>query len=442
MKEVFNHLELERLADETAAQAFGVGFNDLDRFITQQCESRRGGKASKALDVILGRLFQHRNRLLRVEFPDEILLDILKLAVNFDWVTDITGDASYRDLWLYYRDLYSIQRVNRRWHDIIVSYAPFWSLISTTMPKNMIKVALTRAKESTRLCIRAKRDEEESLRHFMDMVLPLSSRIGSLMIDLTLGNQVLAPLLTHLPTVQNLLVGGAEDIPFNETSSALGIPSPRWIHLIGSALPTMPTLYARLEELTIECPLEEVRLGALKSIVLSAPRLRILRVDRLMDEGPDNKSQVEPLPMPNLQLLHIGGTNHAMGSTLDCFQLSPSASIQMFSSDWNVSACTSKLEGYIRSKIWAVLHSMTESSFCLELGPSTYKLQTRKTLIEIDVGDHNYSQWPDFFKDFVPRVGQAPIRVYIFLKATRGSSGKFPNQDCIAGLQSDLFFMV
>ncbi|KAG8944819.1 hypothetical protein FRC04_001557 [Tulasnella sp. 424] len=310
MKDTFNHLELERLAGETAAQAFGVGFNDLDSFITQQCENRGGSEVIGRLDFFLGCLSRYRNRLLHVELlPDDILLHIFRLAVNFDELTDITRNTNLsREIQKHYRNLYSIQMVQKRWHDIIVSYSPFWSRISTSMPQNAIDLALTRAKE-TPLCIRARYDEGESARHFMDMVLPWSSRIGSLMIDLgNGGKEMFAPLWMRLPAIQKLQITHAEDIPYqgsNKSSPTHGIPSPHWIHLRNSALPTAPILYARVEELILEHPSATLTCDVLKSIVLSAPRLRTLRLDTLRPESLHDESLVDPLPVPNLQHLHM-----------------------------------------------------------------------------------------------------------------------------------------
>ncbi|KAG8944810.1 hypothetical protein FRC04_001548 [Tulasnella sp. 424] len=448
MKETLNRSEVERLAGETAAQAFGVGFNDLDSFITQQCESRGGSEVIGTLDLLLGCFSRYRNRLLRVELlPDDILLDIFSLAVNFDELKNITRSTDLpREMRIQYRNLCSIQRVEKRWHDIIVSYAPFWSLICASMPQNAIELALTRAKQSP-LCIRAQYDEEEGAGHFMDMVLPMCSRIRSLILDLGHGGEeMFAPLWMRLPAIQRLQVVYAEDIPYqasDKSSPTHGIPSPHWIHLIDSALPTVSILYAQVEELTLERPSVPLTCDVLKSIVLSAPRLRILRLEMPRLESLNDESPVDPMPVPNLQLLCILCANgDEVSCILDWFQLSPSTSIQITARDAGDMGLT-PYEGQIRSLIWSALRSTTEPSFCLDLAPWAYKFQIGESSIEIEGGYHNtYPQWPDFFKGFVPRAGQAPLRVYVFLTATLGYPGEFPNQDCLAGLHNDSFVMM
>ncbi|KIO33544.1 hypothetical protein M407DRAFT_17498 [Tulasnella calospora MUT 4182] len=451
--ESFDRLALERLADETAAQVFGVGFNDLHSFITQKCESREESDIVKPLDALLRRLFQHRNRLLRLHLlPDEILLHIFKLGVDFDRTTDITKNKTIQfELKVYYQSFYPFQRVCKRWHDIIVSYAPFWSLIGAEMPKDMIELALARAQKST-LFVGTQYAGPDKLRQFTDRVLPLSDRIGSLTMDHKYGgSDITAPFWMALPNIQNLQLTDVDDPPyvegFDESSNTMKLPSPRWIHLCNSTLPTAPTLYSQVEELVLESPFEALTMSYIKLLVESAPRLRILRLDEIGDHDPDdvgsldNLSSLAPQPMPNLRLLHISQTNtDVVAWLLNLFQLSPYTSIQI-----NCCSVTDVLsfQSQIRDRIWAALHFMTDSSFALELAPWVYRFQTRNMAIEIEISNPGgYAGWPDFFKDFVPRAGQGPIRVYIFLKCSSNASMELPKPDCIKGLQSDSFAVI
>ncbi|KIO33543.1 hypothetical protein M407DRAFT_17495 [Tulasnella calospora MUT 4182] len=449
MEQSFNRLALERLADETAAQVFGVGFNDLHSFITQKCESREESDMVKPLDALLCRLFQHRNRLLRLHLlPDEILLYIFKLAIDFDWTTDITKNrVIHSELKVYYNSLNPVQRVCKRWHDIIVSYAPFWSLIDSKMPKDVIELTLARAQKSA-LSAGAHNVEPDELRQFTDRVLPLSDRIGSLTMDHRRAeSEITALLWMGLPNIQNLQITDVDDPPnfegFDESSDTIKLPSPRWIHLQNSTLPTVPTLYSQVEELILERPFETLTMSHIKLLVESAPRLRILRLDdirHLDEESLGDLSSLAILAMPNLRLLHISRTNKDyVAWLLNLFQLSPCRSIRIDCWDWNGSSFQSQ----IRDRIWAALHSMTYSSFSLDIAPWAYKFQTRNVTIEINnSAPDRYGRWPDFFTDFVPRAGQGPIRVYIFLKCPRDAASELPNADCIKGLQNDSFVIM
>ncbi|KAG9047088.1 hypothetical protein FS837_003073 [Tulasnella sp. UAMH 9824] len=446
MNQSFNRTALEQLADEAAAQAFGVGSNDLHSFITQKCESREGGDIIKALDALLRRLFQHRNRLLRLHLlPDEILLHIFKLAVDFDWTTDITQNKSiHYDLKMYYKTLYPIQSVSKRWHDIIVSYAPFWSLISTNMPENMLELALARAHKST-LSVGVQNATSDELLHFTHRLLPLADRVGTLAMDHSLGER---PLWTGLPNIQNLQIRNMDDSPYEElegSSQTVDIPSPRWISLSHSILPTVPKFYSQVEELTIG-HISQLTSVHLKLIVESAPRLRILQLDGV--ERSDTESLDDPsslAPMPNLQLLHISRAyGNSVAWLLNRFQLSPHTNLRIQCWDWS----TPPYQNQIRDRIWAALHSMTDSSFSLELAQWTYRFQTRKVSIEIEIEDLDaHTRWPDFFDGFVPQAGRGPIRVYIFLMCGSFYSYsqqpiELPNEDCIKGLQNDSFFIM
>ncbi|KAG9047089.1 hypothetical protein FS837_003074 [Tulasnella sp. UAMH 9824] len=451
MEQSSNRLALERLADETAAQAFGVGFNDLHSFITQKCESRQGEDMIKTLDTLLHRLFHHRNRLLRVHLlPDEILVHIFKLALDFDWTTDITRNNSiHSELKTYYEGLYLIQRVSKRWHDVIASYAPFWSLISNKMPHDMLELALTRAHESS-LSVGLQNAGEAELGEFTDRLLPLSDRVGSLTMDHRFGgSDAIAPLWTSLPNIRNLRVADMDDFPYKElydSSQTINIPSPRWIYLHNSTLPTVPTLYSQVEELVLEHPSEALTISDLKLIAGSTPRLRIFRLDEIRHveaEGLNDPSSLAPIPMPNLQLLHISRTyRDFVAWLLDRFQLLPRTSLRIQCWDWNISP----FQNQIRDRIWSVLLSTEEASFSLDLAPWAYRFQTRNVSIAIEISNRDkFTRWPDFFDGFVPQAGQAPIRVYIFLKSksvVSGHPGDLPNEDCIKGLQNDSFFVM
>ncbi|KAG8932654.1 hypothetical protein FRC01_012858 [Tulasnella sp. 417] len=446
-----NRLALERMADEAAAQAFGVGFNDLHAFIIQKSESREGGDMIKTLDALLCRLFQHRNRLLRLSLlPNEILSHIFKLAVEFDWNTDITKNKSaHYDLKTYYKSLYPIQRACKRWHDVIVSYAPFWSLISSTMPKNMIELALVRARDSTlSVHVGAQHTELVEPREFIDRVLRLSNRVESLTMDHRLGeSDATPPLWMMLPKIQTLRltdVDGVHYEKFDDNSQATTIPSPRWIYLYHSILPTVPALYSQVEELVIGHPSNALTYNSLKLIVGRVPRLRVLRLDEiryLVDaEGLQDPSSLAPMPMPNLRLLHISRTSKdGVAWLLNRFQLSPHTSIRIVSWDWNVSPYQSQ----IRDRIWAALDSTMEPAFALDLAPWAYKFQTRSASIEIEILNRDkFAIWPDFFHGFVPGAGQGPIRVYIFLNCKSNIQTDLPNEGCIKGLQNDSFIII
>ncbi|KAG8932652.1 hypothetical protein FRC01_012856 [Tulasnella sp. 417] len=452
MEQSLNRLALERLADETAAQAFGVGFNDLHSFIAQKSESREGGDMIKTLDALLCRLFQHRNRLLQLHLlPDEILLHIFKLAVDFDWDTDMSKNAFiHYNLKTYYKTLYSIQRVCKRWHDIIVSYAPFWSLISSTMSKDMIELTLTRARDSN-LSIGTQYTEPVEFGQFIHRVLQLANQVESLSMDYEFGGSptINAPLWTRFPKVQNLRLASVDNVDYGELdeSSPMSVPSPRWICLYNSILPTLPTLYSQVEELALEHPSVTLTYDSLKLIAGRAPKLRVLRLDgiRYLDmESPNDPSSLAPIPMPNLQLLHISQTDKVLvACLLNRLQLSPRTNIRIVCPGWDGDVFP--YQSQIRDRIWAALDSTIEKSFALNVAPWAYKFQTRDVSIEIDISNGDESGiWPDFFDGFVPRAGQGPIRVYIFLvcKSSPIRNTELPNESCIKGLQNDSFVIM
>ncbi|KAG8932655.1 hypothetical protein FRC01_012859 [Tulasnella sp. 417] len=392
-----NRLALERMADEAAAQAFGVGFNDLHAFIMQKSEGREGGDMIKTLDALLCRLFQHRNRLLRLHLlPDEILLHIFKLAVEVDWDTDMRKyNSIHYDLKTYYKSLCPIQRVCKRWHDIIVSYAPFWSLISSTMPKNMIELALARARDST-LSVGVQHAELVEPSQFIYRVLQLSNRVENLSMDHGFGgSDIHVPLWTRLPNIQNLRLADVDGIPHKEldgSAPTTNIPSPRQIHLFNSMLPTIPTLYSQVEELVIEYPSETLTNNSLKLIAEGTPRLRVLRFDDIRNidaESLNDPLSLAPMPMPNLRLLHISRTRtDGVAWLLNRFRPSPRTSIRIHSWDRNISPFKSQ----IRDRIWAALDSTMEQSFALDLAPWAYKFQTRNMSIEIEIS--TYENYP------------------------------------------------
>ncbi|KAG8975456.1 hypothetical protein FRB90_009536, partial [Tulasnella sp. 427] len=125
MAEVFNRVDIDRLADEVTAQAFGVGVDELSSFMTRNGQGHEERETLQALDSLLRRLFEHRNRLLRLEvLPDEILLDIFKLAIEFDKFNGTNPDISLQDeMAEHYWQIYQLQMVQKKWRDIIVSFA-------------------------------------------------------------------------------------------------------------------------------------------------------------------------------------------------------------------------------------------------------------------------------------------------------------------------------
>ncbi|KAG8932653.1 hypothetical protein FRC01_012857 [Tulasnella sp. 417] len=450
MEQSVDRSNLERLADETAAQAFGVGFNNLHSFVTQKPGSREGGDMMKTMDALLCRLFQHRNRLLRLSLlPDEILLHIFKLAIDFNWNKDIIKSKSiYDDLKTYYQSLYPIERVCKRWRDIIVSYAPFWSLISGTMSGDMIELALARARDSTlSVHVGVQYMEPVELRQFIDRVLRLSNRVESLTMDDKLQRSNAAPpLWMMLPKIQNLRITNADDVDYkepDESSRAMNIPSPRRICLLNCALPTVPTLYSQVEELALEHPSETLPWGPLKLILERTPRLRVLRLEgvRYLDARSQNDpSSLAPIPMHHLQLLHISQADQKFVTwILSRFQLSPRTSLRLACWDWNATQYRSQ----IRDRIWAALDSAMEPSFALDLSLWAYKFQTRSVSIEIEkLNRDQVARWPDFFDGFVPRAGQGPIRVYIFLTCESNIDTDVPDEGCIKGLHNDSFVIM
>ncbi|KAG8991014.1 hypothetical protein FRB90_001496 [Tulasnella sp. 427] len=448
MPEAPNHTEIERLADAAAAQTFGVGFNDLIPFILQKSENREGKGLIEALDMLIRRLFEHRNRLLRLELlPDEVLLDIFRMAIDFDKFIDIKTNVDLGvKMPTHYTLLSRLQMVQKRWHDIIVSFAPFWSLQSTIMPDHVLEMASARSQKA-HLIVHVR--NEGRLGSFTETTLPASSRIDTLIVDLNRGGSgAVAALWISCPNVQNLHLVDVDHSVFTDleenTPSAARIPSPRWIHFNSSFIPSVPTLYSRVEELVIERSRITTTPGILKLIVESAPSLQTLRFDSI---GAAELGQLEladpepPVIAPNLKLLEITwGDGFQISWILNRFQLSPFTSLKL--KTWP-GVVVGHSEEQIRSRIRAMLQSMTDRSFCLEITPWSYRVQTRDSSLDIELwGDTTYGGWPDFFKDFVPRAGQAPIRVYTFLKCSSGIGAALPNENSIAGLQNSNFVMM
>ncbi|KAG9047087.1 hypothetical protein FS837_003072 [Tulasnella sp. UAMH 9824] len=275
------------------------------------------------------------------------------------------------------------------------------------MPYDIFDLALARARAST-LSVELQSEEEGGPGQFMDRLLPLSDRVGSLTMDHhSVGSDVTAPLWTSLPNIQNLRLVHVDDFPHEEldgSSQTMHIPSPRWIYLYSSTLPTVPTLYSQVEELVLEHPSEALTISDLKLIAESTPKLRTLRFDeiRLPDtESLNDPSSPAPMPMPNLQLLHIARTyRDSAGWLLERFQLSPRTSIRIECWDGNISP----YQIQIRDQIWTALRSTAESSFSLELAPWAYRFQTRNVSIEIEVlYPDEFTRWPDFLT--VSRLG-------------------------------------
>ncbi|KAG8984737.1 hypothetical protein FRB90_005139 [Tulasnella sp. 427] len=447
MAEAHSLGRIDRIADEVAAQTFGVGFNDLSSFLATKRDDGEGKETIQALDVLLRRLFEHRNRLLRLELlPAEILLDIFTLAIDFDEFSDIKANTDLgADMPKHYARLTRLQMVQKKWHDIIASFGPFWSLLSARMPQDVLERVSRQSQEST-LVVRVgwyRDGAHERLSAFLHTILPLAKRIGTLSLDLQERRNPLIPALwescTNLQNLQLIRVDKAS-LRSPAGTEIVEMPSPRWIH-IKSGQTRLPIPFNRAEELVIQSPRSVLTARYLRYVVDQMPNLRRLCFDEIhqLDYTASGASEL-PLIAPNLKSLEIHGSDGRVTSwLLDCFRLSPSTSLNIHTSDQTtINSC----EVGIRSYIKAVLQTIKDFSFALEVTPQSYRLQTREVSVEIKFTGKGQVVWPDFFQGFIPRPGQSPIRVYVFLSSTNDDDPVYPNESCLAGLHNDYFVMM
>lgn len=351
----------------------------------------------------------------------------------------------------YYTALYQLQAVCTRWRRIVVSYGPFWSVFDSGMQERQLKLWLPRSGESL-LTIGASKHSSEAANQFVKCMAPLSKRFSTLNIDLT------DPSAGHTselwaepaPNLKLLSIRGAGDNLFSTPESCFGgvIPSLRRLCVGSGAIPSARVLYEQLEELTIQNPTESLTIQELESVLRAASRLQVLKLGAIPNlvGAPTDTGYDGQIILPSLRLLSIEVTDsYVISRLLRSFRLSSQTSVRIVCGDFHLHGC----EKYIREHTRAVLHSMKEPSFCLEMSPTTYSFQTRSVSIHLQVLlQSNRRLWPNFFANFSPIDGQGPVRVYLFLKTgasdypTVPSYDNLPDSRSIVGLRNDFFFLM
>ncbi|KAG8975761.1 hypothetical protein FRB90_009419, partial [Tulasnella sp. 427] len=262
--------------------------------------------------------------------------------------------------------------VQKKWRNIIVSFAPFWSLLSAQMPQNVLELGLKRLQE-TKLITSVHGTVYRSdgrVRRFLRTILPASTRIRTLSINVFErgSGDLIKSLWTNCPNVESLhLAGKPESVLTHSTKDSaaeVGCPTPRWLHINTSDVPQIPTLYARVEELLIESPTSLLEARVLQMIFKSAPNLRIIRLDQMDEtqlEDPDVAADEPRVVAPDLKLLEILNSDwEKILWVLNRFQWSPSTSLKI--QTWN--GFIDHLCGdEVRAHVHAILRSMTDSSF-------------------------------------------------------------------------------
>ncbi|KAG8943888.1 hypothetical protein FRC04_002429 [Tulasnella sp. 424] len=454
MSENLTHPESIRLADEVTAQCLGADFNDLESILArfQSIEKRRDGM--EALGAVIQRLCSNYNRLLPIDaLPDELLLHLFTLAmVKSSTFHDCRSSDDFRQrIKSYYTALYQLQAVCRRWRRIVVSYGPFWSIFDSGMEERQIQLWLPRSGDSL-LTIGAFKHSPAVANRFVERMAPLSRRFSTLIIDLVdpQAGHASELWMEPAPNLKLLSIRGADGNWFSTPEGCFGgvIPSLRWLCVDSGVIPSARVLYQQLEDLTIQNPTESLMIQELESVLRAASRLQVLKLGAILNlvGAPTNAGYDGQIILPSLRLLSIEvADSYVISRLLSFFRLSSQTSVRIVCGDFDLYGC----EKYIREHTRAVLHSMKETSFCLEMSPTTYSFQTRSVSIHLQVLlQSNRRLWPKFFANFSPIDGQGPIRVYLFLKTgasdypTVISYDNLPDSRSIVGLQNDFFFLM
>lgn len=411
----------------------------------QRVEGRQDGMAT--LEAVIHYLQYNYNRLLPIDaLPDEILLNIFKLVMEkFSTFDDYRDPSNFSEkLKSYYAALYPLRAACRRWCGIVVSFGPFWTVFDSRMPEKQIRLGLSRSGNAP-LTVGVFKHSSNSANRFIERMAPLSTRFSHLILDLVDTEVGYASALwgESAPNLQQLSIRGANVnmFPTSESCFKGTTSSLRRLYLSGTSIvPTAQTLYDRLEELTIDRPSQALTVSTLDSILRVAPKLRILRFRLiLMPIMAPSGTFSGQISIPSLLAISFEMIDSfVISQLLGLIRLSPRTSLRVICFDMQFSS----FEAHLRRHIRAVLHSMKEKSFRLNMSPNTYLLRTYYVCISLQVPPGGGRRlWPNYFANFSPRDGQAPIRVNLCLR-TEGTSDQLPDPQSISGLQNDFFVLM
>ncbi|KAG8899180.1 hypothetical protein FRB99_006885 [Tulasnella sp. 403] len=232
------------------------------------------------------------------QLPPETLHRILGIVVQLD-VGNTPDQNAQRRPAIYYRELYNMRMVCRRWNEAIISSPRFWSLVDLSRGEGVVKTILARAEGIWPLLVVCWQTTN-NLDRVVELMLPQMHRVRSL--QLTLNDtqlQFVSPLLHRpAPSLHRAELACVTEIAIRGALFAGHAPRLQELSLNGVVADLSTQNFPNIESLKLSLTTTSVE--DLSALLMGCPRLDRILLDPITFTL--RKPDVEKLVfLPNLQ---------------------------------------------------------------------------------------------------------------------------------------------